>query len=117
MDENKEPTKPAAGQPTPEVDQLIKMLELQTALQRSKRAGMPAMPQGMSFRWVSIVAVLIFALGSVAFMEWMISQLPKPPGSGAANVTPGMSVPGGVGVGNRAVTDGSTATRSNNCHI
>ena len=63
----------------PEVAQLLKLLELQAAAARSdRRAAMPRVFQGVSFRYGSLIVIVLFAFGSVGLMEWMLSQLPRP---------------------------------------
>ena len=78
MDENDDPSKAVAESPTPEVAQLLRLLEMQSAAQREKRAALPKSFQGGTFRYGSLVVIVVFALGSIAIMEWVISQLPKP---------------------------------------
>jgi len=95
MDESAHPNKPDPEPPTPEVDQLLKMIELQTEAHRVRRGGAPAPFQSVSFRWGSIVVVVIFALGSIGVMEWILSQLPKP-AAPAANVVPAIPVNSGT---------------------
>jgi hypothetical protein len=64
---------------TPEAAQLLKMLDLQTAARRGQATpGLPKALQGASFRYGSLVLIVIFTLGSVGMMEWFVSQLPKP---------------------------------------
>jgi hypothetical protein len=91
MDERPDPSKPAPEEPTPEVAQLLRLIELQTAAQRERRSGAPKPLQGVSFRYGSLVVIIVFALGSVGLMEWVLSQLPKPP-QPAASVAPAFSV-------------------------
>jgi hypothetical protein len=83
MDENAHPNSPSPEPPTPEVAQILRMLELQTTALRNQRgtplAAMPQAFRGISFRWASIIVILLFAFGSIAAMEWIVSQLPKPP--------------------------------------
>ena len=80
MDESAHPTKPTPATQTPEVEQLLRLIELQTAAQRERRLGVPSALQGASFRWGSLIGIIIFAIGSVVMMEWMVSQMPKPAG-------------------------------------
>jgi hypothetical protein len=77
MDQSDHTTKPEAAPPTPEVAQLLKLIEMQTAAQRDRLAALPKAYRSNSFRYGSLVIIVVFALGSVAVMEWMISQLPK----------------------------------------
>ncbi len=98
MDESAHRNKPEPGTPTPEVAQLLKMLDIQTAALRKDRAtrepkrleGLKAL-QGDSFRYGSLILIVVFALGSVAAMEWMLSKLPKPV---EGNAKPAASVQG-----------------------
>ncbi len=78
MDESADTTKPNPEPPTPDVAQLIKLIDLQTAAQRERRALMPRALQGTSFRYGSLIVIVVFTLGSVWLMEYIISQLPKP---------------------------------------
>jgi hypothetical protein len=78
MDENAHPTKQNPEPPTPEVDELVRLLEIQAAAQRNRRGATPKGLQGVSFRLGSLIVIVVFALGSIGVMEWMISQLPKP---------------------------------------
>ena len=92
-DECAHPSKPDPETPTPEVAQLLKLLELQAAAMRQhgrQRTGKASAFQGASFRYGSLILIVVFALGSVAAMEWMLSQLPKPPAHAppAASVSP-----------------------------
>ena len=78
MDENTDPSKQPADTPTPEVEQLLRILEAQRMARRERGMPAPAGFQGVTFRWGSIAVIIVFALGSVGLMEWMVSQLPKP---------------------------------------
>jgi len=99
MDENPDPTKPEAEEPTPEVARLLKLIELQTAAIRSRgeQGGrgsvLPKAFRGVSFRYGSLILIVVFAFGSVAVMEWLVSQIPRPAHSSAA-VPPSLSTPG-----------------------
>jgi hypothetical protein len=88
-EENGQPTKPEADSPTPEVAQLLKLLEAQSAMLRTRAPGMPTAFQGASFRYGSLVAIMVFALGSVGVMEWMVSSLPRPKHAATGSPTPG----------------------------
>jgi len=78
MDENDKANNPDEETPAPEVAQLLKILELQSAARQ--RRGAPANPlQSSSFRYGSLVAITIFAFGSLGMLEWFLSSLPKPP--------------------------------------
>jgi hypothetical protein len=90
MDESDDTNKPEPAPPTPEVAQLLKLIEMQTAAQRDRLAAMPRAYRSNSFRYGSLIVIVVFALGSVAAMEWMISQLPKVSQPAAAQAaTPG----------------------------
>jgi len=58
--------------------QLLKMLDVQAAALRGRQEGGLRALQGNGFRYGSLIAIIVFVIGSVAAMEWMISQLPKP---------------------------------------
>ena len=91
-DESAQPSKLDAETPTPEVAQLLKLLDLQAAALREQRTGKVRTIRGDSFRYGSLLLIVIFAVGSVAAMEWMLSQLPKSPHPPpAASVTPAPS--------------------------
>jgi hypothetical protein len=77
MDENDEPNKPTEETPTPEVAQLLKILELQSAA-RQRRAAPTNPLQSTSFRYGSLVIITVFAFGSLGILEWFLSALPKP---------------------------------------
>jgi hypothetical protein len=91
MDESAHANKPDPEPPTPEVAQLLKLIELQTAAQRSRHAGRPTIFEGVSFRYGSLIVIVVFALGSVGIMEWVLSQLPRP----VHSIPAGMALPGG----------------------
>jgi hypothetical protein len=77
MDENDELNNPTGETPTPEVAQLLKILEIQSAA-RQRRAA-PANPlQSSSFRYGSLVIITVLAFGSLGMLEWFLSALPKP---------------------------------------
>ncbi|MGA3171215.1 MAG: hypothetical protein ABSE62_09385 [Chthoniobacteraceae bacterium] len=78
MDESDHTTKPAQEPPTPEVAQLLKMIEFQTQAQRDRLAALPRAYRGSSFRYGSLIGIVIFAIGSIVAMEYVVSQLPKP---------------------------------------
>ena len=98
MDDSAHRNKPDSETPTPEVAQLLKMLDLQTTGLRQSRAKLHKTLQGDSFRYGSLVLIVVFALGSVAVMEWMLSQLPKP-AHASAGASPGaLSAPSGTAI-------------------
>lgn len=84
MDESAHPTQPELEPPTPEIAQLLKVLDLEAAAQRERRGALPPVLKGASFRYGSLIAIVVFTFGSIAMMEWMISQLPKPAHRAAA---------------------------------
>ena len=95
MDESDHPNNQSLEPPTPEVAQLLRMLEVQREALRGRHPerGPKGLQggsglQGVSFRWGSIAVIVIFALGSIGVMEWIVSQLPKPPARNAV-VAPG----------------------------
>ncbi|HEX4083951.1 MAG TPA: hypothetical protein VHY22_03490 [Chthoniobacteraceae bacterium] len=90
-----------AESPTPEVAQLLRLLELQTSARRGKRTGAPRSLQGGAFRYGSLVVIVVFAVGAIGMMEWMVSQLPKPAGQAAAGsqTAMGNANPGGPSAG------------------
>ncbi len=106
MDESTHRNKPDPEPPTPEVDQLLKLLEVQAAARRGERPAPLSIPfQGVSFRYGSLVVIILFCLGSVAAMEWMVSQLPRPvhtlpPAVLAAKSGSGSPIMGGQAVSN-----------------
>jgi hypothetical protein len=88
MDESANATRPGPETPTPQINQLnqvdqvaqlLRLIELQAAAERNRRPLMPVSLRGVSFRWGSLIAIIIFAIGSVIVMEWMLSQIPRPP--------------------------------------
>jgi hypothetical protein len=94
MDESAHPSKPDNETPTPEVAQLLKSLDLQSAAGRREwRDFAPKSIQGDCFRYGSLIAIVIFALASVWVMEWMVSQLPKPKAAAHASSTPLPAIP------------------------
>jgi len=88
MDESAHRSKPDPEPPAPDLAQLLKLLELQTAARRDRRHALPRALQGDCFRYGSLILITIFAMGSVVFMEWFISQFPKPVHPAAAAGTP-----------------------------
>jgi hypothetical protein len=78
MDESAHSNKPPVEPPTTEVDQLLKLLDLQAAAWRGRRAPAHSPFQSPSFRYGSLIAITIFAFASLAVMEWLLSQMPKP---------------------------------------
>jgi hypothetical protein len=95
MEENADPNKPPLEPPTPEVAQLLKMLDLQASARRQRRAPAPSAFQTDSFRYGILIAIVVFALGSLGALEWLLSQMPKPAHPAGA-VPSGVSVPAGA---------------------
>jgi hypothetical protein len=93
MDESAHPSKPDPETPTPEVAQLLKLLDLQSAARRGPRGLAPKGIQGDCFRYGSLIAIVIFALASVWVMEWMVCQLPKPKAAVHTSSTPLPAIP------------------------
>jgi hypothetical protein len=85
MEENDDPNKPPAEPPTPDVAHLLKILDLQAA-QRPRRQ--PTSFQAPAFRYGALIAIVVFAFASLGFLEWFLSQLPKPPHPAAPSPTP-----------------------------
>lgn len=78
MDESAHRNKPDPESPTPEAAQLLKLLEAQAAARRERPAPLPIPLQGISFRYGSLVVIVVFCLGAVWAMEWFLAQLPRP---------------------------------------
>jgi hypothetical protein len=84
MDESDEPKHLPPEPPTPEVDALIKMLEIQAALRRERRIPAPSAFQAPSFRYGILIAIIVITFGSLWALEWVLSQIPRPPHPAAA---------------------------------
>lgn len=93
MDESAHRTKPNAEEPTPEVAQLLKLLDLQAASRR-RGVAVPEAFHGNAFRYGSLIAIVLFAIGSVVVMEWFVSQIPRPAHPAVASSTPGATQAG-----------------------
>jgi hypothetical protein len=76
MDENEDANKPKLEKPTPEVAQLLKILEVQSAARRGRHA--PSLFQVPAFRYGILVVIVVLTFGSLALLEWFLSQLPRP---------------------------------------
>ena len=87
MEENDEGNNPTEERPTPEVAQLLKILELQSAGRQRPHARANPL-QASSFRYGSLVVIVVFAFGSLGLLEWFLSSLPKPHHPIAASPTP-----------------------------
>jgi hypothetical protein len=95
MDEST--NKPAGEPPTPEVAELLRLLEVQAAARRQRRVAAPSRLGAGSFRYGSLIIIVCFAFGSLGLLEWLLSQMPRPahpPGTAAPAV---LSTPGGKG--------------------
>jgi hypothetical protein len=79
-----ETNKPRGEEPTPEVARLLKMLEMQTAAQRQRGLREPSALQTPAFRYGVLIAIAVFAFGSLGVLEWVLSQMARPgqPGVG-----------------------------------
>ena len=76
MNKDPETTSPAQPEPTPEVDRLLKILEIQSAASRERFRPSPL--QTNSFRYGALIAIAVFAFGALGILEWFLSQLPHP---------------------------------------
>jgi hypothetical protein len=99
MDESAHPSKPSGESPTPETAALLKLLSVQAAARRQGRARGANPLQTNSFRYGSLVAIVIFAFGSLGLLEWFLSAMPKPV---HATVAAGASPMAGGGKGSAA---------------
>jgi len=89
MEENDKPIKPDGEEPTPDVARLMKILEMQSAAHRVR--GERSAFQAPGFKYGVLLAIVIFALGSLGILEWFLSQLPRPAHANDG-VRPGASV-------------------------
>lgn len=96
MDESAHPNKPSDEPPTPEVAELLRMLEIQAAARRDRRVPAPRLVGTGTFRYGSLIIIVIFAVGSLGLLEWLLSQMPKP-AHPAAIAAPALEAPGGNG--------------------
>jgi hypothetical protein len=78
MDESAEPNKPPGEPPAPEVAALLKMLEREAAARRERRMPGGAPLQGNAFRYGVLIAIVVFAFGSLGMLEWLLSEMPRP---------------------------------------
>ena len=78
MEENPDPNKPPAGPPTPDVAQLLKILDIQASARRQRRVPAQSALHAPAFRYGILIAIVVFAFGSLGILEWFLSQLPKP---------------------------------------
>jgi hypothetical protein len=90
MEEKTDPNKPPVEKPTPEVAQLLKILDIQAASRRTRRP--PSAFQAPAFRYGILIAIVVFTFASLGILEWFLSQLPKParsvPAPSPAHSTP-----------------------------
>ena len=96
MDEDAHPNKPPAEPPTPEVAELLRMLEIQAAARRVRHAPAASRFGTGSFRYGSLIIIVLFAFGSMGLLEWLLSQMPKPARPPAIAV-PALATPGAKG--------------------
>jgi hypothetical protein len=85
MEENDDLNKPPEEPPTPDVARLLKILDLQAA-QRPRRE--PSAMQAPAFRYGILIAIVVFAFGSLGILEWLLSQIPRPAHPPAASPSP-----------------------------
>ncbi len=97
MDESDHANKPPGEPPTPEVAELLRMLELQTAARRERLLTTPSRFGTGTFRYGSLIIIVLFALGSLGLLEWVLSQIPKPARAAGAATPAAMAVPGSKG--------------------
>jgi hypothetical protein len=78
MDETAHPTKPPEETPTPDMAQLLKILEAQSAARSARRA--PAgLFDGSAFRYGSLLVITLFAFASLGVLYAILSQIQRPP--------------------------------------
>jgi hypothetical protein len=102
MEENAEPNKQPTEPPTPDVAQLLKMLDIQASARRQHRVPAKAAFQTPSIRYGILIAIVVFAFGSLGMLEWFLSQLPKP-----SHPTPPISPAQATSVAKTASTSGN----------
>lgn len=102
MDERAHPIKPRGETPTPEVAHLLTVLDLEAAARRARRSSPSSLLQTPTFRYGSILAIVVFSLGSLGLLEWFLSQMPKPVRS-MGSVPAGLSAPAGAAIGGPSV--------------
>ena len=83
MDEN-DGSKLPAEEPTPEVARLLKILEMQRAAHRERGLRTPSAMQTPAFRYGVLIAIGVFAFGSLGVLEWVLSQIERPGHAGMA---------------------------------
>ena len=93
MDESAYPNQPFAGTPAPDVAQMLRSLDLQAAALRARRGSVAHPLQSGSFRYGSLIAIGIFAFGSLGLLEWFLSQVPRP-AHPVNSFPPALSAPG-----------------------
>ena len=90
MEKDGDPNSPTP--PTPEVDaeRLLKALEIQMAAKRARPEAVSSDYNLVSFRYWSLIVIVVGTLVSVAIMEYFVSQLPRPRhAQPAPSATPG----------------------------
>jgi hypothetical protein len=93
MDESRNATSSPAASTTPGVEELLKVIEAQTAARRGRRRAAANPLQSSTFRYGSLVAIAVFAFGSLGMLEWFLSSVPRPahvaPQAAPRQVAPG----------------------------
>jgi len=96
MDESDHANKPPGEPPTPEVAELLRSLELQAAARRERRVAAPSRFGTGSFRYGSLIIIVLFALGSLGLLEWLLSQIPRPAHPMGTAPAAALAAPGGT---------------------
>jgi hypothetical protein len=78
MDESAHLNKPQVEPTTPEMAQLLKLLEAQTEALRLRQGARRGVRDKSSFRYGGLIAIAIFGFGSLGMLQWFLSQIPKP---------------------------------------
>jgi len=97
MDESDHANKPPGEPPTPEVAELLRMLENQAAARRERRLPAPSRFGTGTFRYGSLIVIVLFAFGSLGLLEWVLSQIPKPARAAGTAMPAALAVPGSKG--------------------
>jgi hypothetical protein len=95
MDEST--NKPPGEPPTPEVAELLRLLEVQAAARRERRVAAPSPFGTGSFRYGSLIIIVLFAFGSLGLLEWLLSQMPRPAHATGTATPAALVTPGGKG--------------------
>jgi hypothetical protein len=91
MDESDDPNKPSGEPPTPEVAELLRILEAQTAARRQRHLPTPSVFGSGTFRYGALIVIVVFAFGALGLLEWLLSQMPRP-AHGADGIPGAMAV-------------------------